>query len=271
MKRNIDIEINIVNDYICGINNKELCVKYDKSRSYIQKVLNRYHLKLRKASDVTKKYNIDENYFEHVDNANKAYILGLLYADGNIFKNVAKINLVETDVDILKDIASKIYFDNNYQISRIEGMSKMWKNGNTYYTKPQMVLTLTRKKIVDDLKKLGLKEHKSFDIRFPDINEKYIKDFIRGYFDGDGHFYTSEKHKNNNRIQIISNDKFIIDLKNVIENFINVKCHINESEIKNIHRLSIFGNIQVKKFLDWIYKDSDLKLNRKYVHYMNAY
>jgi hypothetical protein len=271
MKRNIGVEINVVNDYLCGVNNKELCAKYNRSRGYIQNVLNRYHIKLRNASEVTKKYNINENYFEHIDCDDKAYILGLLYADGCIFKNVTRINLIETDVDILKDIASKIYFDDNYQISRLEGMSKTWKNGNTYYTKPQMVLTLTRKKIVDDLKKHGMCEKKSFTIRFPNINVKYIKDFVRGYFDGDGHFYTSEKHINNNRIQIISNNAFIDDLKKVIEENINVKCIINESEIANIYRLNIFGNVKVKKFLDWIYKDSHLKLNRKYLHYINAY
>jgi len=271
MKRNINVEINVVNDYLCGINNKELCAKYDRSRSYIQNVLNRYHIKLRNASEVTKKYNINENYFERIDNEDKAYTLGLLYADGCIFKNVTRINLIETDADILKDIASKIYLDGNYQISRLEGMSKTWKNGNTYYTKPQMVLTLTRKKIVNDLKKHGLMEKKSFTIRFPKIDIKYIKDFVRGYFDGDGHFYTSEKHKNNNRIQITSNNAFIDDLKKIIEKHINIKCIINESEIVNIYRLNIFGNVKVKKFLDWIYKDSHLKLNRKYLHYINAY
>jgi hypothetical protein len=270
-KRNLELEKKIVNDNVNGTNNKELCLKYYRKRGSIQKILIRNNIPLRNGCDVTKIYKINENYFEKIDNQDKAYILGLLFSDGNIFNNTVKINLIKTDTQILYDIANKIYYDNKFQITFLKEVEKIWKNGKTYITKPQALLMFTRKKIADDLRRHGLIENKSFKIRFPVINKKYYKDFIRGYFDGDGHFHTSKKYKNNNKIQITSNNNFISDLKNIIEESLNITCNIMNSEIKNISRLNIYGNVKVKKFLDWIYKDSDLKLNRKYAHYINAY
>ena len=261
----------IVDDYISGINNKELCSKYDKSRSYIQKVLIRYDIPLRKGCDVAKKYQTNKNYFNKLDDENKAYILGLLYSDGTMSGTIVCINLIESDGHILYDIANKIYNDNNYQIYYLKEVKKKWNNGVSYTTKPQLKLTITRKKIVEDLKKLGLSERKSFKIRFPKIKKEYYSHFIRGYFDGDGCFYTSKKYKNNNRVQIISNTNFILDIKKIIETSLNIKCIINDSEISGISRLNIYGNNKTKIFLDWIYYNAELKLNRKYEHYQNIY
>jgi len=55
MKRNLSLEKTIVDEYENDANNKELCQKYNKSRSYVQKVLIRHSIKLRNGSDVTKK------------------------------------------------------------------------------------------------------------------------------------------------------------------------------------------------------------------------
>lgn len=271
MKRNIIIEKQIVSEYTLGVNNKELCKKYCKSRAYIQKVLIKHGIKLRKGCEITKKYNLNENYFEDIDSSDKAYVLGLLFSDGTISRTVATINLMESDGHILYDIANRIYNDNHYQIRYLKAIEKKWNNGITYITKPQLKLTLTRKKIVEDLKKFGLCEKKSFKIRFPKISQQYYCDFIRGYFDGDGCFYTSKNYPNNNRIQIISNSNFIYDLKEIIENSLNIKTIVINANVNNISRLSIYGNLKTKIFLDWIYNNAELKLNRKYMHYINEY
>ncbi len=271
MKRNLNLEKIIIDEYENGVNNKELCQKYNKSRSYVQKVLVRHGIKLRNGSDVTKKYNVNENYFNNIDSDDKAYILGLLYSDGNVSGNVVKINLIETDKQILFDIAKRIYVDNNFQITYLKSRNKKWKNGGDYITKPQFLLTITRKKIVDDLKKYGLNEKKSFNIRFPEIKKKYYSNFVRGYFDGDGCFYSSKKYRNNNRIMIVSNNNFINELKTVIENELDIQCVIKNSNVLNINRLYIYGNVKVKKFLDWIYRDAVLKIERKFQHYINQY
>ena len=41
-----------------------------------------------------------------------------------------------------------------------------------------------------DLLKLGLTPNKSLTIKLPKVPDVYLKDFVRGYFDGDGHVST---------------------------------------------------------------------------------
>lgn len=266
-KRNFKLEELIINDYENGINNKELCEKYSKHRSTIQQILKRNNVFLRNGSDVSKKYEINENFFEKIDTQDKAYVLGLIYADGTISKKFVRINLVESDSHILDDIAKKIFIG-NYKISTIKSQTKLWENGKFYISKPQKALIISRKKIVDDLKSLGACERKSFTIKFPNILDDFISHFIRGFFDGDGCFYTSEKYINNNRVDIISNHSFLLELKHIIETNINITVIVKQINNTEMGRLHIYGNRKSKIFLDWIYQDSELKINRKYKHYL---
>jgi predicted nucleic-acid-binding protein len=64
---------------------------------------------------------------------------------------------------------------------------------------------------------------------------------------------------------------FLNDLKQVIENILNINCIVKEKQdIKGIDSLNIYGNNKTKVFLDWIYNDAELKLNRKYLHYIES-
>lgn len=48
-------------------------------------------------------------------------------------------------------------------------------------------LQIGSKEMFDDLTKLGLKPKKAKRLKYPTIPKKYFPDFVRGYFDGDGH------------------------------------------------------------------------------------
>lgn len=47
-------------------------------------------------------YKINENYFENIDNKNKAYWLGFIAADGNVYGNKLSIELNSKDEGHLK-------------------------------------------------------------------------------------------------------------------------------------------------------------------------
>lgn len=46
------------------------------------------------------RYYFDINYFENIDSNEKAYFLGLMYADGSITKNEAYLKLKDEDIII---------------------------------------------------------------------------------------------------------------------------------------------------------------------------
>lgn len=57
------------------------------------------------------RYNIDECYFRKIDSRNKAYILGFMYADGNVIYRDWRIKLQKQDSHILESIKQEIKFD----------------------------------------------------------------------------------------------------------------------------------------------------------------
>lgn len=64
-------------------------------------------------------------------------------------------------------------------------------------------------------------------------------------------------------MSIVANPLFCLDLKNKIEENLNINVCINK-KTENVKLLSISGNNQIKIFMNWIYENSDLKLNRKF-------
>ena len=95
-------EMKIVDMYV---NQKLSTVKigqyYNCYHKVIAKVLEKHNIQ--RVGNGKRKYNLDEHYFDKIDTPNKAYILGLLFADGNnsLVKSTIRISLQESDKDIL--------------------------------------------------------------------------------------------------------------------------------------------------------------------------
>ena len=266
MKTSKDIENKIILDYKNNISNKEISEKYSLHRTTIQRILKKNGIQLKSLKETSRKHTlVNENYFENIDSEEKAYILGLLYADGYINKTGFGITLVETDVDILEKL-SIIFYDKlvlNYKPERIL-YSK-------YISKPQYRLEIFSKKMKNDLIKLGCVPVKTFKIELPHFNdENMYRHFIRGYFDGDGCICIPTKHPENITITITSNIQFCNQLSKLVINKLNInmKSYVRFSNVGG-NRLT--GKNQVKTFLEWIYDDASIYLERKYLKYKNYY
>lgn len=119
------------------------------------------------------------------------------------------------------------------------------------------------------LKKIEITQNKSKTLTFPLINKKYIHDFIRGYFDGDGYIGNLSDGKGNNyiRCSISGTEQFLSTLKQIFNEMFNVKTG-SIRFANRCYELTFGGNKSPQLFLDWIYKtDSTLKLERKYLKY----
>lgn len=221
-------------------------------------------------------YVFDEEYFDVIDAPNKAYILGLLYADGTNSKrdHTIKLGLKYTDVDILHRIAHEVKSDrplvyhpeksNNY-------------NGRQINSSPQYVLRLSSKHMSDRLIEIGMVSCKSLVLEFPtEIPEPLLPHFIRGYFDGDG-CVRAQLNTNgticNHHVHILQTESFCGSLKDIIESTLCINCHIYKAATDNnvTKELCIVGRKQCLTFLDWIYKDADLFLNRKHDIYLTRF
>lgn len=108
------------------------------------------------------------------------YVLGYIYADGSLddspYMRGKYIQITSTDEDSIYRI--KNWLNSEHKIGQ--------KKSNFIGGKICFILRIGSHKIYNDLFKLGLYPNKSLTINFPKIPKKYLGDFVRGYFDGDG-------------------------------------------------------------------------------------
>lgn len=108
-----------------------------------------------------------------------AYVLGFLFADGYVFKNLRGscfFCFCSTDKEIIIKIRNVL--QSNHKIG-VRERKNGWK---TCY-----VLQIGSKDIFNNLKReFGIIQNKSLVIKFPKVPKEFFGDFLRGYFDGDG-------------------------------------------------------------------------------------
>lgn len=120
-----------------------------------------------------------------------AYVLGFFCADGSMSKNKRGAHFIEfqiTDGDLIKKIRNTL--GSNHKIT-------IRKRSDKY--KAVYRLQIGSKTIFNDLINLGITPQKSKTIDFPDLPDEYIRDFIRGYFDGDGNVTISQYSRKNRK------------------------------------------------------------------------
>lgn len=202
--------------------------------------------------------NIDHFYFDNLNKEN-VYWLGLLLADGYISKNDNAIELGLKDKDHIEKFKNCLHSD--HKINK-----KLDSRWNTYMYR----LKFHSERIKNRLIQLGIepqKTYKSFNIPNEIMNSNFISDFIRGFFDGDGHI----SEGNNGELQQVGftsyDNNILIELQTIIYNNLNIefKQYVNN---EGIHYLSNYKNGDKEKFLNWIYKDSEIYLERKYKRYL---
>lgn len=235
---------------------------YSCSPLTLQKWFKTYDLLIRSNSHSHQKIPINESYFQNIDSEKKAYFLGLLYADGNNLEKSGRvrIGLLATDQQILKDFSREIYLGQ-------ERIQRFPKSQHLAY------VVICNKKISQDLAKHGCVNRKTFILKYPQIDQKLIKHFIRGYFDGDGCLSCSvqKNHYNKFYFDLLST----YELLNGIQSYIKENLDINSTLKKrwpkrnnNNWTLRVSGNNQILKLCNWMYNDSSTHLDRKYNKYL---
>lgn len=237
----------------------------------IYNVLRRNNIERRSTFEFSRKYEVDETYWEKIDSHEKAYFLGLMMADGAINDDPMsmgfRINLQEDDRELIDrfKISLKSEQPLSYVKSRVDK-----KHGWT--SKPQVEIRVHSKKMAEDLIKLGCAARKSLTLEWPkNLPEEFINSSVLGYFDGDGCVSCSLKQKKwvGYCADIVSSIKFIEDASKIIKNKLNITFSISIRRgglgDNYYSRLSIASYDNIIKFMDWIYKDVPyLALKRKY-------
>lgn len=208
---------------------------------------------------IKKEYNL--SFFKKWSE-DMAYILGFIYADGNLVKTKRGTYFTAfytADYDLIFSMREKI--GSNHKISFQDG------KGNGVYR-----LQIGSKELFYVLGKIGITPNKSRRMRLPKIPKKFVGDFVRGYFDGDGCVWTGEIHKNRktrtNGILVVftsASTFFLKSLSNLLNEFGLVGGSLFKSKQGNYGRLQ-YSTLNALKLYKIMYnRPCTLLLTRKKV------
>ena len=208
-------------------------------------------------------YRINQHVFDSIDSEIKAYLLGFLTADGcnKTDRDTVELTIAKKDIEIVE--LFKELLETNKPIKILKARKE---------THSDMAnLSIYNKHLSEQLNKLGIVKNKSKYLNKVTIKNSLIKPFMRGYFDGDGHIGINK----NNRFSfsICSNKIFCNYMAKLIKKELNINITITDrykDGRDTSFSIVISGENQILKVLDWLYKDSTIKLNRKYEVYLKC-
>jgi len=227
---------------------------------------------------------VKDNYFDNISSEEQAYLLGFFIADGCITSNAntyennnrLQVSLKEEDGYIVELFHSSICPDNKITISNYKkGALNRQPVNSIRWTSKYMSELLTNKYNIQRNKTY----HSDFKFPFNTIKKEYIRHFIRGFFDGDGHISYNDITKGFTLAFYGTSKPFLLQIGTLIEELFNVKMIIDCSEKRNVllYCLRFNSNNKRKKFIteltEWFYKDSNyylIRKKKKFESYLNT-
>ena len=143
--------------YLLGHTIKETAAYFGiKTYQIVSKILKENGIEVRSVGSYHKSKGINHEYFDVIDNEEKAYFIGFIAADGYITPNGGKLafGLNVKDVEILEKFCQLTKCQNKISVS------KVWdKRTKKYYDRCS--LQVCCKELVLSLKKYGLDNNKT--------------------------------------------------------------------------------------------------------------
>lgn len=258
---NKNIVNKILNLYIKEeLTQKQISEKTKISQNTIHKILKINNIQIvYRNRGFTRKYKINETYFEKINTPEKAYWLGWLASDGYVSEKEYQIRLSLIDKEIIENFKKSLKTD--YKITTV----KFTENSKIQYR-----ITINSKYMIESLKKLGIVNKKSYKTCIPNIPKEFIPYFLRGYFEGDGHISNRNSQTNHCNCQITSCSILMLTQ---IEEYLKQNKILNKpnsyiSKTKNYYRLIIGKTYEAIAFFNLIYKNPFLVLSRKYKKFL---
>lgn len=235
-----------------GLRRLDIQTESGYSEHVCRKILKSIGAKRRHKNDYIDRGEFREDFFENVDCEKKAYWLGFLGADGNVFKSRIKLSLNSIDEEHVKSFREDLKSTNKIGI-------EFKPSSNTYLSS----FIVGSRKMAHDLLQHGITPRKSltYDPVLP--GEDLQRHFWRGMIDGDGGIRID---KNGNAYFYFTGtqmacEKLLSYIKNVIGVYTRAK--IEKYDREQCYNLRIGGNIKVNRIVTHFYKNSNRYLERK--------
>lgn len=224
------------------------------------------------------------NYFDEINNENKAYWIGFIWSDGYVWiRKKEKRSEYGFKLD-LSDVDEEHLYKLKNDMKIRTSIKHYNKYKNAFPTNNGVSrVSCYDKHLIEILQnKYGIIPRRTncFNL-IKNIPNEYLKDFIRGILDADGSFtkYVSHIEKENRdeikyTVAFCGNNmllNFIEDVfiqNNLIPNTKRILSKRHKDKDFGCYNLKISGKNNFYNVLNWLYEDSDVYLDRKYEKYM---
>lgn len=205
-------------------------------------------------------FDINDNFFSNWS-TEMAYVLGLIATDGCISKS-GTVSLCINDKDLLEKV--KLVMDSEHKICQSKHQEGLY------------CFHFARPLIVKDLAGIGILPRKSLNIKFPAVPDAFLKDFIRGVFDGDGSVYFEKRSKRYplRTTFVSSSQEFIEKLEITLQQLGLPRRVIHKQGTKNGTHFKIrYSHEDSGKLFKVMYYDviNGLFLERKYKKFLDGF
>lgn len=241
----------LINEYVNGRSMGEIAKTHGVSRSTISRLLTENNVKIRPAYKTT--YNVNEHFFDDINTPEKAYVLGMWTADGNVHNNTLKLDLQEGDKHILEDINNLFESDRPLRYLEQDVGKNKWS------------LCVTNKYMAEQLKNKGVVENKSLIMEYPQcITDDLLPHFLRGLLDGDGSIGSTRYF-----VGYYGTKMLLFEIADRIERILGIHFYPHEERCHNgiTYNIGIYKQDHCIQFLNYIYNNSTIHLNRKFALY----
>lgn len=224
---------------------KKISIILSMSEKTISKYFKYLDIEIRNKPQQSYNLVCNHTFFNEIDTEEKAYWLGFIFADGNVYKNRLTIELNDSDATHLEKFKKSICA--NHPLKRYRGRNTI-------------SISINSKQLVNNLKKYGCIPNKTNLGYIDNVPICFYKDFLRGYLDGDGYI----DKKRYRIIYTIKSKRITNSIKDMFE-YVGIVCKIFQE--KTYQRLHIENKMLFFKSLKFLYKTSTIYLDRKYEIY----
>lgn len=214
------------------------------------------------------RYECNHNFFSR-DTEESFYWAGFIAADGSINKKrlALHIGLSLKDLSLLEKFKNSIDAENpiNQYLVKNSKYNPKWNDT------VKCEIEISSRQICSDLLRFNITPRKTKTYTMPSwmINHPLRHHFLRGYFDGDGSFYSYLKEDRTTPqyyFNLRGTEKFLNEYRNILKKDVDFENANIDKKIRkdnNIGVLEFGGNGIIRKLVEYLYKDASIYLDRK--------
>lgn len=249
--------------YTDGMSANDIARKYGENPTTVWRAVKACGVETRKSGEVNRKYFVQNDHaFDAIDSADKAYWLGFLMADGNVYsrsegsETMLQVNLAEIDEDHIEKLREFLVTES--PIRHVD------QTKSVFFAVGSRVLT-------DGLISQGCVPKKSLIIKYPNIPDDLQCSFVLGYFDGNGSVFKSKTKGDKYGVSVVfscGSEDFITKLQPIILRMAGLST-TSLSKVKNVNtfELRIIRKADIRKLHKCFYTNATTYLDRKKAKY----